>query len=995
MKRCFPFVGRTLLSLGLFFCALAGTAGAQGGGSITGRVVDAATQRPLQGAQVTVEGTTRTAATDAEGGFEIAGVQPGPVRVRATLLGYSSAVQPVTVVAGRPASVTLALSVQALGLDELVVTGTSGRQERRAQGATVASVRAEDVVETAPVTSVSEILQGRVAGVSLTQGSGVSGTAQQIRIRGTSSISLSNEPLIYVDGIRMDSRQVSVAAGAITSALNNINPDDIESIEIVKGPAAATLYGADASAGVIQIITKKGRQTGAFTQRVSLEYDRLDANFTPLANYAACRAQDVANPASLCSGLTVGSVVSDNPMERYGLPNDGSLRKLNWNGRGGGEGYGIFASLGYDDEEGVFPNNQYQRLTGRLNYTLTPSSRLSFGFNFPVTQTDADFPVTAGSSRGWTIGGFLGSPLTVGTPTDGWNASNRTPVAIAAIENSYSSIWATPDVSLQYQPWDRFTSRVNVGIDLTRTRSYAFFPRNELGWYSAQENRGQVTENRRSLDRLTFKYLGTLEIPVTDAWRSSLSFGTEVLADREDLAYASGIGLTTNAARSVSAAAQVSGGQEYFEDRRVGFFGQWEPSFREHLFFQLGLRADKFAAFGSAADWFLSPSARVSYVVSDAPFWNLPASGVSSLRLRAAYGTTGRAPTAGAALRTYSASPYVLGPNQVGSGVVPLNPGNDRLQAERGEEFEGGLDAGFLDGRLSLELTYFNKVTRDLLLRVPQAPSLGFQEDAFRNIGEVLNRGVEVAATARVVQRENVDWELRAAANTLHNEVLDLGGVSPFYSIRFNVNRVAEGRQVGAYYTQRILSVDPATGRAIVSDSLEFAGNLLPTFEGNVSSTLTLLRNLRLYAHLDWKSNFSLYNATAVYRERNSGVAENWVRRDEVLGAEERIRRFGPYVTADGQPVSATQVLESYIEPADFVRLNEVSISYRLPDGLGRRLGAGSASVTLAGRTLVTWSDYSGFSPDVQNEFDAIAGRADFFTLAPPRRWAVSLDVEF
>jgi len=995
MKLCFPFAGRLLLSLVLLTGALVEDASAQGAGSIVGRVVDAATQAPLQGAQVTVEGTTRSVNTGTDGRFEIAGVPPGEVSVRAMLLGYSSSVQRVTVAAARPSTVNFALAVQALGLDELVVTGTSGRQERRAQGATVASVRAEDVVDAAPVNNVAEILQGRVAGVSLTQGSGVSGSAQQIRIRGASSISLSNEPLIYVDGIRMDSRQVSVAAGAITSALNNINPEDIASIEIVKGPAAATLYGADASAGVIQIITKKGRQTGGFEQRVSVEYNVLDPNFTPLTNYAACRAQDVTRAGSLCEGLTVGAVVSDNPMKRYGLPNDGSLRKVSWSGRGGGDGYGIFASVGYDGEQGVFPNNEYERLTGRLNYNLTPSSKLSFGFNFPATLTRADFPITAGSSRGWTIGGMMGSPLTVGTPTDGWNASNRTPEAIAAIENTFSSVWFTPDVSLEYQPWSRFRNRVNVGVDVTRTQSFAFFPRNDRGWYSAQENLGQITENRRSLDRMTFKYLGSLEVPMTDSWQSSLSFGTEVLAEREDLTYAAGTGLTTNAARSVSAAAQVSGGQELFEDRRVGFFGQWEPGFREHLYFQFGLRADKFAAFGSAADWFLSPSARVSYVVSDAPYWNLPASGISSLRLRAAYGTTGRAPTAGASLRTYSASPYVIGPNQVGSGVVPLNPGNERLRAERGEEFEGGMDAGFLDGRVSLELTYFNKVTRDLLLRVPEAPSLGFQEDAFQNIGEVLNRGVELAATARVLQTRNVDWELRAAGNTLHNEVMDLGGIAPFYSIRFNVNRVAEGRQVGAYYTQRIRSVDTQTGRAIVSDTLEFVGNLLPTFEGNVSSTLTLMRNLRLFAHVDWKNNFSLYNATAVYRERNNALAENWVRRDEVLSAEERIRRFGPFVTADGTPVSATQVLESYIEPADFVRLNEVSLSYRLPVSVGRRVGARSASVTLAGRNLVTWSDYSGFSPDVQNEFDAIAGRADFFTLAPPRRFAVSMDVEF
>jgi TonB-dependent starch-binding outer membrane protein SusC len=980
------------LLLGLLLWAAPPLA-AQEGGTITGRVVDAATQAPISGAQVRVQGTARGATTGGEGRFEISGVPAGAATLQASTLGYATALRPVTVTAGQTVDVTFALSTQVLQLDAMVVTGTAGRQEVRAQGATVAAIPMGDVMEVAPVSTVSEVLQGRVPGVSLTQGSGVTGTAQQIRIRGASSISLSNEPLIYVDGIRVDSRQITVASGAVTSALNDINPEDIESIEIVKGPAAATLYGADASAGVIQIITKKGRPTGDFTHRVSAEYGRLQAAFDPPANFAACRAQDVNVAGSLCEGLAVGTIVSDNPLERYGLPNDGEVRSLSWAGRGGGGGYGIYASAGLDEEAGLFPNSDYRRLTGRLNYTLTPSSRLTFGFNFPVTRTDADFPVTAGSSRGWTVGALAGSPLTVGTTTDGWNASNRTPTAIGAIENSYTSLWLTPDVSLEYRPRPGFTNRVNAGIDVTRTRSHEFFPRNDLGWYSAQENRGQITETRRSLDRLTFKYLGVLDVPIAGDWFSTLSAGTEILAEQEDRTYASGIGLTTNAARSVTAAAQISGGQQSFEDRRVGIFGQWEPNFREQLYFQFGLRGDRFAAFGADAGWFLSPSARVSYVVSDAPYWSLPASGISSLRVRAAYGTTGRAPTAGAALRTYSAAPFVTGANTVGAGVIPLNPGNDALRAERGSEFETGVDAGLLDGRVSLEVTYYNKVTRDLLLRVPQAPSLGFVEDPFDNIGEVLNRGLEVAATAKVLQRENVEWEVRAAANTLHNEVTDLGGVAPFASVRFNVNRVAEGQQVGAYYTQRILRVDEAAGRVIVGDSAEFVGNLLPTFEGNAASTLTLGGSLRLYTHLEWKRDFSLYNATAMYRERNNAIAENWVRRNEVLSADERLRRFGPFFTEDGTSVAATSVLEEYIEPADFVRLNEVSLSYRLPSRV--RFGASSASLSLAGRNLAVWSDYSGFNPDVQNEFDAIAGRADFYTLPPARRWVLSLDLEF
>ncbi len=961
---------------------------------VTGRVTEAGSNLPLPNAVVTIEGTNLTALTDARGRFRIANVPAGTHNIRIHILGYSDGARDVVVTAGtEPVVADFQLSTTAIALDEVVVTGTAGRQERRAQGATIATVGVGQVNDVAPVTNVSEILQARVAGVSLTQGSGVAGSGQQIRIRGASSISLSNEPLVYVDGVRIDTKQTSVASGAVLSALNDINPDEIESIEIVKGPAAATLYGADASAGVIQVITKRGVAGAKFRQHFSLGYSKLDPDVEPLLNFGECRAQDITLEGTICYGRSVGDIVSDATMERYGLPDAGDQLSFAWTTRGGGDKYGFFSSLGYDQENGLFPNSLYQRLTGRVNYNMLPADGLRLEFNFPVQRTGGDFPVTAGSSRGWTTGGWAGTPLTVGTPTDGWYATNRTPEAIAAIEHTLSSIRFTPDFKLNWDASDRFINRLTLGTDISLSNTSQFFPKNDQGWYSAQENRGQITETRRRFIRFTANYRGTLTLPISEAWGSSLSFGSEIQADDDDETFAFGNSLTTNSARSVSAAAQVSGGQIRTQDRRIGFFGQWEPNYRERVYLQFGLRADRFAAFGSDAPWFMSPSARVSYVISDEGFWNVD--WLPSLRLRAAYGTTGRAPNAGAALRTYSASPYMTGPNQVASGVVPLNPGNPNLEAERGQEFEAGFDASLLNDRFGLEATFFNKVTKNLILQVPQPPSVGFVENPYENIGKVLNRGFEFSGRAQLMQRENLAWELRGAVATLKNEVLDLGGVAAFNTIRFaTVNRVTEGEQVGAFFAHRIRRVD--NGTAIVSDTLEYLGNLLPSLEANFSTTLTLFKALRLYAHLDTKQDFMLYNATAVYRERNFQVAENWIRRNEVLTEEQRIRRFGPYQTESGEPIGVGSVLEEYIEPADFVRLNEVSLSYILPEGVANRFfRAAGGSITLSARNLKIWTDYSGFNPDIQNEFDATAGRADFFTLPPARRLGLRVELSY
>ena len=963
--------------------------------TVVGRVTEVGSGRGLPGAYVIVEGTGRSALTDGQGRYVIANVPAGDHEIRVQLLGYADRTRTVTVPAEGSLTVDFELATDAIALDALLVTGTAGRQERRAQGATIANVSVAQVKEVAPVASVGQILQARVPGVSLTQGSGVSGSGQQIRIRGASSISLSNEPLIYVDGVRVDTRLLEVSAGAVLSALNDINPDEIESIEIVKGPAAATLYGADASAGVIQIITKRGVAGTPFRQTFSLGASRLDPSFEPLRNFGVCREQDLSIPGGICQGRSVGDIVSDAPMQRYGLPRNGDRLSFSWTARGGGDRYGFFSSIGIDRENGAFPNSLHERITGRINYNLIPADGLRLEFNFPVVKTGGDFPVTAGSSRGWTTGGWAGTPLTVGTPTDGWFATNRTPEAIRNIEHTLSSIRLIPDLKVNWELNDRITNRLTLGSEISVTSTSQFFPKNDKGWYSAQENRGQITERRRRLVRFTLNYLGTVNLPLTESWGSTLSFGSEVLTEEDDETYAFGNSLTTNAARSVSAAAQVSGGQTVIRDRRVGFYGQWEPNFKERIYLQFGLRADRFAAFGSEAPWFMSPSARVSYVVSDEPFWNV--AWLPSLRLRAAFGTTGRAPTAGAALRTYSAAPYMTGPNQVASGVIPLNPGNTKLEAERGQELEAGFDAAIFGERLGLEFTFFNKTTKNLLLQVPQPPSVGFIENPYENIGKVLNRGLEISARAQMLTRENATWELRAGLATLKNEVLDLGGVAPFSSIRFEtVNRVAEGRQVGAYYAHRIRRVDLEAGHAIVSDTLEYVGNLLPTLEGNISTVLTLFRNFRLYGQLDFKQDFMLYNATALYRERNFQVGERWVRRDEILTPEEKTRRFGPYVSESGRPVDAGTVLEPYIEPADFFRINEISLTYLVPERAARRFfGASSASVTLSARNVKVWTDYSGFNPDIQNEFDAVAGRADFFTLPPMRALGLRFDVAF
>ena len=323
----------------LLLLALANPAQAQEG-RITGRVTASGTSLPLAGVQVHLPGTGRGTLTNASGAFVIINVPVGEVTVRAERIGYYPEEQTVTVMAEGTVALNFELSVSAIGLDEIVVTGTAGQSLRRSQPAQVSVIDAAETIELAPINSVSEVLQSRIPGVSVTHGSGVSGSSQKIRIRGSSSISLSNEPLIFIDGIRVNGTIESVnrpgegsgsgtgTGGQATSRLNDLNPEDIQSIEVVKGPAAATLYGADASAGVIQIITKRG-SPGGFRQTITAEYDAIShANFTPPSNWGVCAQANIDRGASLCQGVPVGTVVSDNPLERYGAFRTGNNKSL-------------------------------------------------------------------------------------------------------------------------------------------------------------------------------------------------------------------------------------------------------------------------------------------------------------------------------------------------------------------------------------------------------------------------------------------------------------------------------------------------------------------------------------------------------------------------------------------------------------------------------------------------------------------------------------------
>ena len=992
LKRLFWTPAAFVAALGVLLAA-PGMAEAQQG-VVTGQVIDGRTGAPIASAQVSVVGTQVGTLTDREGNFRIANAPAGAQQLRATFIGYRTSTQDVQVIAGQTTTVNFQLSESAVALDELIVTGTAGRQERRAQAASVATLDVAALTETAPITSVANILQGRTTGVSITTSSGTAGSTQRIRLRGSASLNLSNEPIVIIDGIRADSRtsQIYGVGGQAGSRLNDINPDDIESIEIVKGPAAATLYGADASAGVIQIRTKRGRAGTTFTQNVTYEYGVSQNLWDVPANFGACSAAQVTEEArTLCFGREAGTVISDAPLQRYDVFRDGVSHQLSWSGRGGGENYGYYLSFSADEQQGVLPDNEYNRYTGRVNFDFTPREDLRLDASIGLGRVDADFPQNDNNIYGYLGGALLGRPQNVGTASDGWFGANRQTEAISRIENRNMTIRTTPVITINYTPLPWFTHRFNAGLDMTRSEAKSLFPLNSNGWYgTAVLNSGQIGQARQNRDEITLDYLGSIRRQVGESWNYDLAFGGQLVSVRSDLTNATGQGLTTNTAQAVNAAATTTGGQSYGESREGGIFTQLDLAFRDRLYFQLGGRLDKNSAFGEEVGTFFNPKVGLSYVVSEEDFYPVGLENlVSTLRLRSVWGSTGRAPGSTASLTTFSPAAFAITSNQVGSGVLPSNPGNSELSPERGVEAEFGFDAGLFNERVGLEVTYYNKRSEDLIISRPIAPSLGFGSNPVVNIGELVNRGWEVGINARVAEGRSFTWDARLNLSTNENEVTDLGDVEPFGTTL----RVLEGFPANGWWTHEVVEFDFANNRTIVTDTTVFWGNSNPGFEGNFSSTLNLFNNFRIYAQVDWASDYVLYNNTDQFRERQFGTGERSVLRDE-LEPEDRLRRFGPFVRENGSGVGASAVNAAYYQPGDHVRFREFSVSYTLPRDVAERFRAAGATVTLGGRNLALWTDYEGEDPEVLGAQTSFS-RNDFLTLPQPRRWSARVNLTF
>ena len=1022
---------------------------AQQTGSVTGTVTDAASLRPVSDARVFIAGTAVEAFTDVEGSYRLSEVPVGEVEMRLERLGYAPVDSTLQVVAGQTSTVDFSLLVSAVALDELLVTAT-GLQRRRELGNAAVAIRVDDELERAAPVNLTGLLQGRATGVQVLQSSGTVGAASTIKIRGNGTISLSNTPLIYIDGSRVSNNVQSGpgVGGQTTSRLNDLTLEDIESVEIVKGPSAATLYGAEAAAGVIRITTKRGRSginEWTFRSEWGANWDdtdwpatvwnprsffdeRLDVSELFVPGAIPPGRHFAAIPDTLYTMNLLGDGVGGGTF--YGTPwRTGVEQTYGASLRGGSENVTYFLSGEFSGREGTLANNESTQRNFRANFNLFPSENvdiaLSTGYSYHrVSMPDNDnnsfgyigvamvgFPWDAPIRRTDLVAGgeFMTCPLAYELHRAAFNAgvasrlasisenncgdnpffSERTFDDVATLTNSQKIERLTASATIDYRPLDFLTARGTVGYDQFSDQTGFFVPVNpELPFGDASRGLRSIGHGLNRL--LTVEGNVNATFDISPELHSITSVGIQFFRQKFESTSATGRFLPLGS-RTVSSAVQTEGFESIGETRTLGVFVQQQFGYRDRLFFTPGLRFDDSSAFGENLGRAAYPRVMASYVISEEDWFEdfVPGTFVESFRLRAAWGQSGKQPASFAALK-------LLGPRRVTfrgddvAGLSLVGPGNPGLKPERGQEVEAGFEVDLLDGRLGFDFTWFRQTTKDAIVGRPLAPSTGYSAPLFTNIGEMTNRGVELGLSAVVLNTANLRWDWRLNASTAKGEITDLED-RIIFGLSGNSQRHQEGYPFASYFS-RTYTVDQS-GNAVASDSAVFVGHPTPESEGSISTSLELFGWMTLSAHLGFARGHQQFNSTQQFRCSFLGGGTYGGVCTELFE-----------VGTDGERTSQTKIKAAaaddqqyapWIEDADFARLRSVSARFELPQRWIGRMGASRASFTIVGENLALFTSYTGLDPEVSFAGGSQSLRAEFFTLPLAKRVTGRLSISF
>jgi TonB-linked SusC/RagA family outer membrane protein len=999
----------------LALLALTRTGLAQETGVLEGRVTETA-GAPVPDALITIVGTNRGARTGDDGQYRVANLRAGELTVRVTRLGYAAVTRPVTIAVGQTARLDVTLTAAAVIIDEVIVTATGESQRRRESGNTVNTVTPTDD-RLATSTNVAQLLEAKAPGVYINGSGGTTGSASRIRIRGANSLSLTNEPLLIVDGIRVSNEitQSNNLGGGIgvggqgSSRFNDINPDDIESIEILKGPAAAALYGTAAASGVIQIRTKRGRPGGTRwttyveggTQKEVTEYP---ANFSQIgirlsdsARITGCTVD--AQVRRVCAPKP-DSLARWNPLEQASPFVTGSRTSMGLSVSGGGEAANYFVSGDLDRDWGVVEPNKFKRVGLRANLNGQLGSDLGIQVATNYVSSRLEFPQNDNNVLGVIGGALLGSAFD--NPTSrGWLVG-QTPQEVYNLDvrEDVERFLGSLGANWQAMPW--LTIVGTTGVDYFNRRNKSTVPPNKVFFGALPD--GQRTANTTDVWNYTANGSATANFSLTPEVRSTTTLGVQFTQEAIQGNRAFGAKLLAGTGSLQGTAARFAVGEANTDNKTLGALLQQQIGWRDRLFATAALRTDNNSAFGENFGWITYPALSLSYVISEEPFFP-QTEALTSLRLRAAYGQSGQRPNFRDAITFFNTQTITAGGTDF-AGVTVGGTGNPDLKPELSREYELGFESALFGDRIGLEFTYYDKKTDDLLVQRPLPPSLGETQVQFANLGVSTNKGFEGRLNARVFEFRGARFEFTAIGSTNKNRLVTLGNLpngDPIPDIVFGPQRHVAGHPLGGYWDEGytfedrnndgIISRVNCVGQPVDSlgpaceitrtSGLVYLGNPLPTREFSFSPRLGFRDWIEISALFDYKGGYKQFNNTARFR-CNFGNCEAAYDRAAPLWEQARYLTQGFFQTDAG-----------FVEDATFTKLREVSITLTAPRDLAQRFRAEGVRLTIAGRNLATWTDYTGFDPEVNSQPLNLFSNSDFFTIPPLRTFSTRLTVQF
>jgi TonB-linked SusC/RagA family outer membrane protein len=1006
--------------------------GQQPTGTISGEVTDVGTQQPLAGVIIRVLGTPLSTQTRPNGGFSLTEVPAGTRTVRVTRIGYAPVDQAITVTAGSVNPVNFALRPQAALLEALVVTGY-GTQSREAITGSVATVDPV-TANVGVVANVNQMLEGRTAGVNITTNNGEPGAGVQIRIRGATSLSASNEPLYVIDGVPITNVESEAAGFGVggspplpRSPLNLLNPSDIGSITILKDASSTAIYGSRGANGVVLIDTKKGASGGA-----SMTYESYVATASPYrsldvltgSQYRQFVQEQVAlyntdstkglNPTYLAA---LGTANTDwaKAVSRTGLTHNHNLSFA-----GGSDITRYRASVNFMNQQGVALSSGFQRVQGRLSAThFALNNRLRIGLNVTTSQVNNDY-LAYENSGGFEGGVFMNEaifnpthPVTVTDSTGtryyeigAGSQSVRNPVALAQQLQDFGTVNRTlGNVSADLDLLPGLTGRINVGVDKSGSVRQIYLPRSspvgaQYGGLAQQINRDNQSKTFQGMLTYTRQFAGVHDLDVVGVYEFSQSRIEEFRAEaRSFLTDVTGFNSLS------SGSVQVTPQSFRTDERWISFITRASYGYKQRYYVTGVLRRDGRSAFGADHKWATFPGISASWHMSDESF--IPKGPFSDLRLRAGYGVVGNPGVPPySSLITLEASggaKYVFGDNTV-IGFAPVRNPNPELRFEKTSQTNVALDYGLLDNRVTGSLEYYVKHTSDLLLEVP-APQPALASTRLENVGKTRNRGLELSLDALAIARPKVTWRAGLVFAMERNKVVDLGNytflttgdVSGQGQSNQVSQRIIPGQSLGTFYGPRYVGVN-AQGKQLFACASASAGCVSGQTTTPLASDYAIIGNaypdftLGLHSTVSWgKFDVSLQMRGAFGQDVFNNTALVYSTKSNALQGKNFLRN----ALTDPIDIREPAIYSSrWVESASYMRLQNITVGYSFhlpgPPGAPR-----SARVYASGDNLLLLTGYSGLDPEVHQQVGLASVGIDYLSYPRPRTLTAGVQLAF